>query len=182
MEPRGCNRWQSVANQICAETAKTSEIRCRRLRPCKAEPTQLADDALITPTRILTSQTQHQLTDLAGDRRSTNSARIGPAPRHEPAVPAKQRCRRDDKRPPARPRQQPTCRGKKESIGRPQLKSSHLTAQHRQLVAEHDDLQLLERVRSKTQRHKLQDASKHDVAERTEQRAAPLGDGTGARL
>ena len=26
MEPRGCNRWQSVANQIGAEPAKTSEI------------------------------------------------------------------------------------------------------------------------------------------------------------
>ena len=25
MEPGGCSRWQSVANQICAETAKTNE-------------------------------------------------------------------------------------------------------------------------------------------------------------
>ena len=33
MEPRGCNRWQSVANVIRAEAAKTSEIRCRGLRP-----------------------------------------------------------------------------------------------------------------------------------------------------
>src|SRR6266511_4120331 len=33
MEPRGCNRWQSVANRIGAEGAKTSENRCRGLRP-----------------------------------------------------------------------------------------------------------------------------------------------------
>jgi hypothetical protein len=33
MEPRGCNRWQSVANRIGSEAAKTSEIRCRGLRP-----------------------------------------------------------------------------------------------------------------------------------------------------
>ena len=31
MEPRGGNRWQSAANERRAETAKTSEIRCRRL-------------------------------------------------------------------------------------------------------------------------------------------------------
>jgi hypothetical protein len=28
MEPRGCNRWQSLANRLPLETAKTSEIRC----------------------------------------------------------------------------------------------------------------------------------------------------------
>src|SRR5439155_17847672 len=33
MEPRGCNRWQSVANRIGAEAAKTSENRIRGLRP-----------------------------------------------------------------------------------------------------------------------------------------------------
>src|SRR5215208_6574726 len=25
MEPRGCNRWQSVANRACAKTAETTE-------------------------------------------------------------------------------------------------------------------------------------------------------------
>jgi len=33
MEPRGCNWWQSVANQIGPEAAQTSEIRCRQLPP-----------------------------------------------------------------------------------------------------------------------------------------------------
>src|SRR6266516_1555205 len=33
MEPRGCNRWQSPAIRPAAETAETSEIRCRALRP-----------------------------------------------------------------------------------------------------------------------------------------------------
>jgi hypothetical protein len=33
MEPRGCNRWQSVANLIGVEAAQTSEIRCYRLPP-----------------------------------------------------------------------------------------------------------------------------------------------------
>src|SRR5436190_21977012 len=29
MEPRGCNRWQSVANRLSAETAETRQNRCR---------------------------------------------------------------------------------------------------------------------------------------------------------
>src|SRR5437867_2537945 len=33
MEPRGCNRWQLVANAIVPETVETSEIRCHALRP-----------------------------------------------------------------------------------------------------------------------------------------------------
>src|SRR6266498_1848268 len=33
MEPRGCKRWQSVANRIGAESPETSQNRCRRLRP-----------------------------------------------------------------------------------------------------------------------------------------------------
>jgi hypothetical protein len=33
MEPRGCNRWQPVANVIAPETLETSENRCRGLRP-----------------------------------------------------------------------------------------------------------------------------------------------------
>jgi hypothetical protein len=31
--PRGCNRWQSVANRIGAESAKSSENHCGGLRP-----------------------------------------------------------------------------------------------------------------------------------------------------
>jgi hypothetical protein len=33
MEPRGCNRWQSVANRMGSRTAKTSQNRCRGLQP-----------------------------------------------------------------------------------------------------------------------------------------------------
>ena len=32
MEPRGCNQWQSVANRIGVEAARTSQNRCRGLR------------------------------------------------------------------------------------------------------------------------------------------------------
>jgi hypothetical protein len=33
MEPRGFNRWRSVANRPGAEAAKTSQIRCDQLPP-----------------------------------------------------------------------------------------------------------------------------------------------------
>src|SRR5712691_3115402 len=50
-------------------------------------------------------------------------------------------------------------------------------------MAEHHDLKLLERLRSKPQRRELQNAPKYDVAERPEQEPAPprRRDG-GARL
>ena len=38
MEPRGFNRWQSVANREASDTAETSENRCRALQPrCRSE-------------------------------------------------------------------------------------------------------------------------------------------------
>src|SRR5437763_10596833 len=33
MEPRGCNRWQPVANPPASRTAETRENSCRSLRP-----------------------------------------------------------------------------------------------------------------------------------------------------
>jgi hypothetical protein len=90
-------------------------------------------------------------------------------------VPAKQRCRRDDERLPVRARQQPTSSGEEDSIGGPQLRPSDLSTQHRELVAEHHDLQLLELVRAKAQRRELQNASKYEVTERPDQEPAPSG-------
>jgi hypothetical protein len=57
------------------ETRVPEELPHRGGRDRKAEPTQLADDPLITPTRIFTGQAQHQLTDLAPiDGRPTRPA------------------------------------------------------------------------------------------------------------
>src|SRR6266567_6581161 len=33
MEPRGCNRWQSMANRRGVESAKTNQLRCHPLPP-----------------------------------------------------------------------------------------------------------------------------------------------------
>jgi hypothetical protein len=58
-------------------------------RDHKAEPTKFTRDPLVTPAWVLTREAKHQLTDLAANRRPTNPTGIGPAPRHQSAVPAK---------------------------------------------------------------------------------------------
>jgi hypothetical protein len=52
---------------------------------------------------------------------------------------------------------------------------------NRVLVAEHDDLEFLELIRAEAQRRELQKAPEHEVAERPEQRAAPVVGRTGRR-
>src|SRR6266496_1769254 len=95
---------------------------------------------------------------LAADRRPAYATRIRPASRHQVPMPAKQRGRSDDKRAPACPRQQTARGGEEDSIGRAQLGPSELATQHRELVAEHDDLELLELIRTEAQRGELQQA------------------------
>jgi hypothetical protein len=58
----------------------------------------------------------------------------------------------------------PAGRGKEDSVGRSQLGANGLTPKHREFVAEHDDLELLELVRTKVQRGELNDATMHEVA------------------
>src|SRR6266566_4914145 len=56
-----------------------------------------------------------------------------------------------------------------------------LSAQHRQLVSKHDDLELFEVLRARTQEHELEHAAQRQVAERPEQEQTAQGndwDGT----
>ncbi len=72
-----------------------------------------------------------------------------------------------------RSRQQ-TARGSEENpIGRAQLGPSELATENRELVAEHDDLELFELIRTEAQRRELQKTPEHEVTERPEQRMAP---------
>ena len=79
-------------------------------------------------------------------------------------MPAKQRGRGDEKRPPARSRQQPASCSQEDSIGRTQLRPRNLTAQHRQLVPEHDDLEFFELRGSEQKKDEFQDALERDVS------------------
>ena len=58
-------------------------------------------------------------------------------------MPAQQRRRRDEERRPALPRQHPGQRGEDQAIGGGVARAGNLTVQHRQLVAQDGDLEIL---------------------------------------
>jgi hypothetical protein len=60
-------------------------------------------------------------------------------------------------------------------IGRTQLGPSELATQYREVVAEQDDLELLELIRTEAQRREPQKTPEHEVTKRPEQRVAPPG-------
>jgi hypothetical protein len=59
------------------------------------------------------------------------------------AVPAQQRCRGDEEDRPARSGQQPRLGGQHDSVGGLELGSSYLSAEHRDLVAQDQQLDVL---------------------------------------
>jgi hypothetical protein len=71
-------------------------------------------------------------------------------------------------RPPALPRQQPTRRGQQRSMSC-EPRTLNLAAQHRQLMSKHDDVEFLELVRARAEKHELQQAAQGEVAQRPEQ-------------
>jgi hypothetical protein len=59
------------------------------------------------------------------------------------------------------------------AIGDRELRTPCLTAQHRELVPQHDDLQLLERLGATTKQHELEQAAADQIGEGPEQEPAP---------
>jgi len=88
-------------------------------------------------------------------------------------MPAQQGLGRDDEAGPTPPRQQPRGRGEKDPIGVGELGPGHLPTQDRQLMAQHDDLEVLRALRSEPPRHQVEDASGQDVQERSEHAGKP---------
>ena len=66
---------------------------------------------------------------------------------------------------PARPRQEPTRCSKENPIGRRQLRSTCLPTKHRELMPEHDDLELLEALRTRRSSDDLEHAAQRQVAD-----------------
>ena len=60
-----------------------------------ADAVQLTDNPLVASARILAREAQHQLANLAADRRATGTGGVRPATRDQTAVPAQQRGWRD---------------------------------------------------------------------------------------
>ncbi len=147
----------------------------RRRRDSLTDTSELADDALVAPTRILTRKTKHQLTDLLRDRGPTRwPSGVGPPFPYKLAMPAKQRVRANEERRPARPAKQPAGRSQEHPVSLLQPWTSDLAAKNPELVAQHHDLELLELTRAQTQRRDCQRTPKQQIQQRHEQAAASL--------
>jgi hypothetical protein len=83
------------------EPGLAEDIADGRRRNGQAESVDLAGDPLIAPAWVLARKPEHELSDLAANRRPPNPTRVRPAASNEPAVPATQRRRGHQERTPA---------------------------------------------------------------------------------
>ena len=120
------------------------DVAHRGRRDGDAELAQLADDPHVAPARVLARETHDQLAHLSADRRPAGTAvRIRPAAGDQPPMPAQQRLRPDQEDAPRAARQHPAQRRKQQPVVRLEPRPADLPAQDRQLVPEHENLELL---------------------------------------
>jgi hypothetical protein len=116
----------------------------RGRRDTDAEALQFAEDPSVAPGRVLACQSKNKRLYATIERRPPRrSVRIGPAPPDQLAVPAKQRRRTHKQSPQGAPRQPSRERSEDCPIHRPKLRSPRLPTQDRQLMPEHEDLEVL---------------------------------------
>jgi len=110
-----------------------------------AEPGQFAMDASITPGGVLGGQPQHQPTQLGcrAPAAASRASGLSPASLHQVPVPPQDRGRGDDAMQSTCWGQQPGQRREHRAVRPGQSRSVHLTAQHGDLVTQHEDLRIL---------------------------------------
>jgi HB1, ASXL, restriction endonuclease HTH domain len=136
-----------------------------------AELPQFADDPLIAPTWILVSEPQNQREHLSIDARTTvSNLRLSPLATHELAMPTKQRrgvttrpTRRDLSR-----RRVSAANNARSS--RTQPRTRMLPAQHDDLIAQHEQLNILRKLRTPTASDQPQQRHEHEIDERKQHR------------
>jgi hypothetical protein len=74
--------------------------------------------------------------------------------------------RRDEEVRPAPPRQHTRDRGQEDPIGVGEIRTRDLPTEDRQLMAQHDDLEILGSSRTEPQRHQFEHSPGHDVQQR----------------
>ena len=140
----------------------------RRLRDRAAELDQLADDAPMAPAWVLAREAHDQSDHVRIERRSARSAPlVGPAAPDHPAMPAQQRLRPNSERlRPACTRENAAERSEQRPIARLVARTGRLSAQDAELVAQHEDLDLLALTRATEQDQQLEDPAKRQIQER----------------
>jgi hypothetical protein len=129
-------------------------------------PQELTLDPLVTPARILPGQADDQLLDILVQWWPTGlTMRVGPRAGDQASVPTQQRLRPDEEARPAGPGQYAAGRGKQRPVGKLELGSWDLAAQHGELVAEHQDLKVLGGFAAGEQHEQLEGAAHREVRE-----------------
>src|ERR1019366_2150965 len=129
------------------ETVPTQHRGDARLRHPDLKFLELTDDPEVAPPGVLPRQPADELHDLVGKGRTTRPpVRVGPVPLYEGTVPAEDRLRRDEERPPALARHETSEKGDEGTVGPGEAGTSDLAAKHGKLVAEHEDLGILRRA------------------------------------
>ncbi len=135
-------------------------------RDLHAESEQLALDALVAPAGVLRGEANDQLLHAVVQRRPPGSTmRVGPRTGDQPPMPAQQRLRGDEEARPAGSWQHAADRGEQGTVGWFQLGSRNLAAEHDELVAQHQDLQILGSIAADEQAQELDGAAQGQVGE-----------------
>jgi hypothetical protein len=130
-----------------------------------AKMEQLALDAPVAPARVLRRQPDGQLLHVRGQWRPASLVRVGPGAGDQASVPAQQRVGRDEEAGPATSGQHAADRGEQRPVGGFQPGAGHLAAEHRELVAQHEDLQVLGGVAADQQHEQLDGAAQREIRE-----------------
>jgi hypothetical protein len=109
----------------------------------EAQAAQRTVDATVAPDRVLPGQPHHQRPKLGRHSRATTPVPVAPAASDQILMPAQQRLRLDEQPVPARAVQQSGESGQDGPVGPVEPRSGHLTTQHRDLMAQHQQFDVL---------------------------------------
>ena len=152
----GC-RWESVASQDPSHA---------RLRHTDAELPQFSDDAEVAPAGVLLSEATDQRDGLLGQGPTTwSSVGVRPVLLHQRTVPCQDRLWPDEKRSPPLARYEVGQKSDQGTVGPGEAGTADLSAQHGQLVAQHEDLRLLGRGVHPMDTEQPEDATDESVEE-----------------
>jgi hypothetical protein len=134
----------------------------RRHRDAKLA--QLASDPQVAPARVLAREAEGRFAHVPPDRRPALAAvRVGTAARNEPAMPGQERLRPRRERGPRAARKHPAERRHQDPVLRVEGRPPDLAAEDRQLVAEHEDLELLRSIATAEEHDEVEQATDDDA-------------------
>jgi hypothetical protein len=162
LAPRGVAAARSGREVVAAEQASDREVGAA---PAKLE--QFALDPAIAPARVLASQAEDQLIQLASE--CGPSARAGaegrPLASDELAVPAEERLRLGEQRWPGAAREESAESGEEETIGRLPARAVDLALEDAELVAESENLSLEPELGLTTRKESVDEEADQGVEE-----------------